>query len=290
MCLDASGDLHIGAGRWVRGSHRHCDNRRRWNRDGEHVVDNAIAPRFGGHRAPRADRATRSARADHPGLAARFSLDRAEPLTTGSGVRDRTRPRRPPSLPTCLSDLEGDAPGAITSVTPGGGWFSFETTRGEPCSRLTPRPGWSKAPGNGGTGSAVHVAGRASSRPLFGDQLWSGDGLLVGGSIPGGQISGIPGGPLIGTGMATDADRRQRVQRHLVLRQELHAERCQRAVRHAGQRSLLLHLSRYRNALRAARQAHHAAGGDWTKLHRPVHRHAPAERMSLQFRSIPRAF
>src|SRR5450432_3169467 len=62
-----------------------------------------------------------------------------------------------------LANFEDAAPGAVMSVTPGGGWYSYtdsEVGAGLP-AMFTPAPGAFavEAPGNGGMGSALHVVG-----------------------------------------------------------------------------------------------------------------------------------
>jgi len=89
-----------------------------------------------------------------------------------------------------LSDFDGDAPGAIQSVTPGGGWFSF--TDIELGTTFTPAPAsWmTETPGHGGTGSALHVAGTGFVAPASELNFGAGVGFSLGGSIPGGSVTG----------------------------------------------------------------------------------------------------
>jgi hypothetical protein len=94
-----------------------------------------------------------------------------------------------------LSDLEGDAPGAIMAVTPGGGWYSYKDP--ETGTTFTPDPAsWMvETPGNGGTGSAVHVKGSGFMGPASATNWGAGTGFSLGGGTPGGLMSG--------SGMAT---------------------------------------------------------------------------------------
>jgi hypothetical protein len=98
-----------------------------------------------------------------------------------------------------LVDFEGPNPGAIQSVTPGGGWYSFNDS--EMGISFTPAPeAWMvSTPGHGGTGFAVHVAGSGFIGSPS-DVYWGGGtGFRLGGPIPG----GLAGGPRM-TAMPTD--------------------------------------------------------------------------------------
>ena len=88
--------------------------------------------------------------------------------------------------PAVIADFEGMAPGAVTAVTPGGGWYSYQDS--ETGTMFTPAPAtWMvEMPGNGGMGSAVHAAGTGFMGPSSSTNWGAGTGMALGGSIPGG--------------------------------------------------------------------------------------------------------
>jgi hypothetical protein len=95
---------------------------------------------------------------------------------------------------TTLADFEGDAPGAVMAVTPGGGWYSYtdsEVGTGLP-AMFSPAPGSFvvETPGNGGMGSALHVAGTGFAGGVASATVW---GAGVGVALAGGTTGGIAG-------------------------------------------------------------------------------------------------
>jgi hypothetical protein len=90
-----------------------------------------------------------------------------------------------------LADLEGAAPGAISSITPGGGWFSYHDN--EPNTQFTPEPAsWMpEMPGHGGTGAAVHAVGTGFVAPTSPTVWGAGVGFALGAAIPGGPATGV---------------------------------------------------------------------------------------------------
>jgi len=88
-----------------------------------------------------------------------------------------------------LADFEGATPGVIKSVTPGGSWSSYRDY--EVATLFTPDPSaWMvEAPGHGGTGSAVHVAGSGFVGPASATSWGGGTGFYLGGPTPGGRTA-----------------------------------------------------------------------------------------------------
>jgi hypothetical protein len=95
-----------------------------------------------------------------------------------------------------LADFEGMAPGAVSAVTPGGGWYSYQDS--EMGTSFSPMPGmWMpETPGNGGMGSALHVKGSGFAGGTATDMIWgAGSGVALGGSGTGG-IAGAANPPV----------------------------------------------------------------------------------------------
>jgi len=89
-----------------------------------------------------------------------------------------------------LSDFGGAAPTAISAVTPGGGWYSYQDP--EMGTTFTPAPAsfMLEMPGHSGTGSALHVAGSGFMGPASATNWGAGAGFSLGGAIPGGLSTG----------------------------------------------------------------------------------------------------
>jgi len=108
--------------------------------------------------------------------------------------------------PAVLADFEGDAPGAVMNVAPGGGWYSYtdsEVGAGLP-AMFTPAPGAFvvEAGGANGTGSALHVVGSGFAGGVASATVWgAGVGVALGGAGTGG-IAGAANPPVMPTDLS----------------------------------------------------------------------------------------
>src|SRR5262249_14074209 len=88
---------------------------------------------------------------------------------------------------TMISDFEGMAPGAVTAVTPPGGWFSYkDATVG---NMLTPDNSafmnfMADTPGANGTMHSIHVVGSGFMPPASGTSYGGGVGVALAGDVP----------------------------------------------------------------------------------------------------------
>jgi hypothetical protein len=85
-----------------------------------------------------------------------------------------------------LSDFGGMAPTAVSAVTPGGGWYSYQDP--EMGTTFIPAPAsfMLEMPGHSGMGSALHVAGSGFMGPASATNWGAGAGFSLGGQIAGG--------------------------------------------------------------------------------------------------------
>jgi len=108
--------------------------------------------------------------------------------------------------PAILADFEGDAPGAVMNVAPGGGWYSYTDTEvgGAGTAMFTPAPGAFvvETPGANGMGSALHVVGTGFAGGVASATVWgAGVGVALGGASTGG-IAGAVNPPVMPTDLS----------------------------------------------------------------------------------------